>query len=88
MDEKTLNEVKQVVESASNGNWLPFGIVCGCLVLCLTLFIYILNLKDKQNTMHHEKTDDMLEKLAENSNKMGTIIAVHETEINNLKKTG
>jgi len=85
MDQETLTEVKNVVEHANEGNWIPFSIVCFCLFMIVSLFVYILKLKEKANNDHHEKTDSILEKLTENNTSLNTMIAVHEIEINNLK---
>ena len=85
MDDKSLEEVKGIVEHAAQGNWFPFAIVCACLGLIVVLFIYILKMKDKANQNDHKKTDSILEKLTENTSAMNVMIQVHETEINNLK---
>ena len=86
MDQETINEMKNVIEHANEGNWLPFSIVCACLFIIVSLFVYILNIKEKANTDHHEKTDIMLEKIVENNTSMNTMIAIHETEIKNMKR--
>lgn len=88
IDPESLQELQKAIENANTGNWFPFAIVCGALSLVVLLFIYILNMKDKENTRHHEQTDSILEKITETQQNMSTIIAVHENEINNLKKTG
>ena len=94
MDKETLLEVKEVVEHATNGNWMPFGIVCVCFGLIVVLFIYILKMKEKENNSKHDTnnerhnaTNTILEKLTENNTAMNTMIAVHEVEIDNLKNT-
>ena len=80
-------ELQKVVELASDGNWLPIGLLFGCLSLVATMFLIILRMKDKQNEIKHDKHDKNIDILTSNSIEMNKMISVHEAEINNLKDT-
>lgn len=90
---QVVDEVIKVSQEATQGNWIPLGIVICCIAVLLVMFIYILNLREKENIkMHkdsarrHDKADELLNKLTESNVSISQIVAVHEAEINNLKK--
>ena len=78
-------EVQRAISEANNGNWIPFGIVIGLLVVIILMFIYILKTKEKALLDHNKKTDRSFEKLAEISAEMKTMLAVHDNELKQLK---
>jgi len=89
-----LEEIKQAVETANDGNWIPFTVVLGCLLVVVTLFVYILKLKETNFTESLKKSDDNINKLTDIQISMDKMLAVHdneikahEKEINHLKES-
>lgn len=80
------NEAKQLIQEATNGNWIPFGIVIGLLTLVVFLIVFILKMYRDRNDEKHSKTDEAIQKLTESNLNMDRLLLVHEKEIENIKR--
>lgn len=72
-------EVQQIAQQTMNGNWIPFSIVIFLIGIILVMII-------KNNDKKHLETNEMLKELAKNNNYLSKMVAVHDSEIENLKK--
>jgi ABC-type anion transport system duplicated permease subunit len=86
LDKETLQEIGNVVNEASQGNWIPISIVSGLLTAVVLLIIIILRMKEKGFNIRLNKSDLDMEIIKKQSIRMGQIIAVHDVEIENLKE--
>lgn len=80
-------EIKQLIENASHGYWVPLGIVATCFSVIIVLLIYIWNVMLKQNqerhTSHEEhnaKQDQMLEQMKETTNSLRILVTEIKTK--------
>lgn len=74
MKEEQLQEIQHAVELATQGNWLPIGVISAVMILVLTLLIYIWNDKLKTNDSRHCKHEEMLSKLTETGQKTEVLL--------------
>lgn len=72
-------EVQQIAQQTMNGNWIPFSIVVFLIGIILVMIL-------KNNDKKHTETTEMLKELAKNNNYLSKMVAVHDAEIENLKK--
>ena len=86
VDKEVLQEIGTIVEEASSGNWLPFGVMGGLLTLVIFLVVIILRMKEKGFNVRLDKSDIDMNIIKQQSIHMGKIIAVHDAEIENLKE--
>ncbi len=86
MDEKYINEIKQVVEQANEGNWIPAAIVASALTIIVILLLYIYKRDRKEADKRHESHEELINKLTEVSANNAKIIAVHEAQIKNIEQ--
>lgn len=80
-------EVQRIINEASQNNWIPIGIVCFLTGVIIFLFIYILKIYQKNNDKRHEQSEELLSKMVESNSQLTKMVAVHESEIRNLKQT-
>lgn len=84
-------EIRQIIEQASQGYWMPITIVSLCFSLIISLLIYIWNQMLKQNERrhqehekHNEKQDQILEKVTDSLNQL-TIHVKSQTPVKQTK---
>lgn len=71
-------EVQQIIQQSVNGNWVPFSIVVFLIGIILVMIV-------KNNDKKHAETCEMLKELAKNNNYLSKMVAVHDSEIENIK---
>jgi len=86
MDDKVIKELKNSIEHANDGNWMPLLALAGMLVIIFGLLRYIYVRDRKTIEGRQDKQGDLMEKLTEVSTENQKIIGIHEAEINNLKR--
>ena len=86
MDKDSLNEMKNVLAHAQEGNWLPLAIVAGCFALVIVLLIYIYNLHLKNNEARHSKNEEAISEISKNNILLDKIVEKHELLIDNNKE--
>lgn len=90
LTDKELQELKQAVEMASQGNYVPLLIIAGVMVFCFTIIVVLLiSMYKKDRSTSYDQYKDLTTltmRLTESSIQNAQIIAVHEAEINHLKK--
>ena len=79
-------EIRQIVENASQGYWLPIGILAAAFSTIIALLLYIWNQMIKNNNKRHEKTEELLNKVSENQQALSQIVTRHEAHLEHLKQ--
>jgi phosphoribosylformylglycinamidine (FGAM) synthase-like amidotransferase family enzyme len=79
-------EIRQIVENASNGYWLPLGILAGAFSMIIALLLYIWNQMIKNNNNRHESTEKLLNKAMDNQKALASLVDRHDVEIDHLKQ--
>lgn len=79
-------EIRQIVESASNGYWLPLGILAGSFSVIIALLLYIWNQMIRNNNKRHQSTEKLLNKAMDNQKALTSLVDRHDVEIEHLKK--
>ena len=80
-------EIKQMIQSASNGYWLPIAIVTTSFSIIIGLLLYIWNQMLKQNEkrhseheVHNSKQDKILERVSESVDSLRIIVTEIQTK--------
>lgn len=86
-------EIRKLIESASDGYWMPLSIVCFAFGIVIALLIYIWNQMLKQNEIRHQEHekrdkhhDEMLEKVTDNLQQLKLLFVEISTEHKMSKK--
>jgi phosphoribosylformylglycinamidine (FGAM) synthase-like amidotransferase family enzyme len=79
-------EIRQIVESASQGYWLPIGILAGAFSIIIALLLYIWNQMIKNNNARHESSEELLKTAMENQTSLRSLVTQHDVEIKHLKE--
>lgn len=86
-------EIRKMIESASDGYWIPLGIVCFSFGIVISLLLYIWNQMLKQNEARHQEHekrdqhhDEMLEKVTDNLQQLKLLFVEISTEHKMAKK--
>jgi F0F1-type ATP synthase membrane subunit b/b' len=87
------DEIKRVIEEASNNNWIPISIVIAIFGIVIALLLYIWKTSQEEMKNRHAKAEDNIDKLTESQRsismvltKLETIVEYHEKSINELHK--
>lgn len=91
-----MNEIKQMIEQAGHGNYVPLLIIASVIVFCFSLIILLLvNWYKRDQSITNNRIDDTnkrvddhtetLKELGKVATQNAQILAVHENEIENLK---
>lgn len=59
-------ELREIIEQASQGNWTPIAIVASFFGLMILLLMYIWKQTLKNNDDRHERSEDLIEKSLNN----------------------
>lgn len=85
------DEIKRVIEEASNNNWIPISIVIAIFGIVIALLLYIWKTSQEEMKNRHAKAEDNIDKLTESQRsismvltKLETIVEYHEKSINEL----
>lgn len=85
------DEIKRVIEEASNNNWIPISIVIAIFGIVIALLLYIWKTSQEEMKNRHAKAEDNIDKLTESQRsismvltKLETIVEYHERSINEL----
>lgn len=80
-------EIRKIVESASNGYWLPMVIVSTAFSVIIGLLLYIWNQMLKQNEKRHQdheehnsKQDRILEEISKNLQTLTVVVTEIKTK--------
>lgn len=79
-------EVTKIVDEATTGNWLPFGVVIFLLGIVIALILYIMNMYKAQNDKKHSETEEMMKSLTESNLRMDRLLIIHDKDIEQLQK--
>ena len=87
------DEIKRIIEEASNNNWIPISIVVSIFAIVIALLLYIWKTSQAEMKARHDKAEDNIDKLTESQHqismvlaKLETIVEYHEKSINELQK--
>lgn len=87
------DEIKRIIEEASNNNWIPISIVVSIFAIVIALLLYIWKTSQAEMKARHDKAEDNIDKLTESQHqismvltKLETIVEYHERSINELHK--
>lgn len=87
------DEIKRIIEEASNNNWIPISIVVSIFAIVIALLLYIWKTSQAEMKARHDKAEDNIDKLTESQHqismvltKLETIVEYHEKSINELHK--
>lgn len=90
IEEKHIEELKNIANSASDGNWFPAAIVSLFFLIIVTMAVIIYKMREKRNNERHEESnqrhkdnEELIEKLTANQISMGLILARLEVKIEN-----
>lgn len=86
-------EIKKMIESATNGYWVPVAIVSAAFSVILFLLVHIWNQMLKQNEKrhvehekHNEKQDTLLKVVSDNLTELRVLVTKIDTEQNLSKR--
>lgn len=87
------DEIKRIIEEASNNNWIPISIVVSIFAIVIALLLYIWKTSQAENKSRHDKAEDNIDKLTESQHqisivltRLDTIVESHEKSINELNR--
>lgn len=87
------DEIKRIIEEASNNNWIPISIVVSIFAIVIALLLYIWKTSQAEMKARHDKAEDNIDKLTESQHqismvltKLETIVEYHEKSINELNR--
>ncbi|NRB64026.1 MAG: hypothetical protein HRU40_13550 [Saprospiraceae bacterium] len=86
MEPKHIDEIREIVNQASVGNWIPAAVVASLMSLVVLLLLVIYKKDKKESNKRHDNLEELTQKLADLTTANQKILAVHDTEINNLKQ--
>ena len=85
------DEIRRVIEEASNNNWIPVSIVIAVFGIIIALLLHIWKTSQEEMKNRHAKAEDNIDKLTESQRsismvltKLETIVEYHEKSINEL----
>ena len=80
-------EIRQIVENASHGYWLPLTIVTSIFGIIIMLLLYIWNQMLKQNDkrhqdheIHNQKQDRILEEVSKSTHSLALLVTEIKTK--------
>ena len=94
------DEIRRVIEEASNNNWIPVSIVIAVFGIVIALLLHIWKTSQAETKARHtemtarqDKSDNSIDKLAESQHqisivltRLDTIVENHEKSINELNR--
>lgn len=78
-----LEEFKEIILQASQGNWIPMTILASCLGVIMILVSYIYTKNEKTNSKRHDSHDKTAERLSENQTRLTTLVERMDVKIEN-----
>lgn len=77
-------EIQQIIEQATAGNWIPTAVVGTAFSFVLALLVYIYNMTIKNNENRHSKTEEILTILTDNETELKIIVKEIQGEVKNI----
>jgi hypothetical protein len=78
-------EIRKIIETSQEGNWIPLTIVSGIFGIVILLLLYIWNQMLKNNAQRHKANESIIEKLADNDEAQGRLLDKYGVKIDRLE---
>jgi hypothetical protein len=85
MEQKHIEEIKNVIEQASNGQWIPAAVVASLMSVVVVLLLVIYKKDKKDSEIRHKDAEKRISKIEELNQNMVILVNRHDVEIDNLK---
>jgi len=87
------DEIRKIIEQASNDNWIPISIVSAVFGVVIALLLYIWKTSQAELKARHDKSESLIDKLTESNQqtslvlkKLEVMVEFHERSINELSE--
>jgi len=86
MEPEHIQEIKEIVNQASSGNWIPAAVVASLVGVIVILLLMIYKRDKKEIEKKHDDLNEVTKKLTDLTTSNQKLLAVHDIEIENLKQ--
>lgn len=88
------DEIRQIIEQASNDNWIPISIVASVFAVVIALLLYIWKTSQAELKARHDKSESLIVKLTESHQqtslvltKLEVMVEFHEKALKDISET-
>ncbi len=79
-------EIRKLIETSAQGNWIPFGLLAGAFSIIILLVLYVWNKMLKNNNTRHVNTEDLLKETTNTLAALNILINRHDVRLEHLEK--